>query len=339
MVLDRKLIYIVGNARSGTTMMAELLSKDKKVFTFGEIHFFEQLWNGNINVLDDAESLDLFKHLFAIQRDGYLAQHTYKDYEIDAKLLLDTISKKNVEKKPLNLYYEFLIYETEQNSKSIPCEQTPKNLLYLDDILKNYSEAYCINMIRDPRDILLSQKNRWKLKFLGLNEIPYLELIRNFINYHPITTSSIWKSSVLSYEKCTDNERVVSIYFEELLNEPEKILKYICSYLEIPYNSNMLKVKQIHSSNENNDPKKVGIDKKKAGRWNQGGLNKTELFICQRILKKEMERHGYAIETISPNYLMLFVYYLYFPLHIVLVLLFNFNRAKSLTSAIKKRLT
>lgn len=37
-----KIIFVVGNSRSGTTMMGRILGNHSKVHTFGELHFFEQ---------------------------------------------------------------------------------------------------------------------------------------------------------------------------------------------------------------------------------------------------------------------------------------------------------
>ena len=39
------MIFIVGNSRSGTTMMGRILGNNPNVFTFHELHFFEQLWS------------------------------------------------------------------------------------------------------------------------------------------------------------------------------------------------------------------------------------------------------------------------------------------------------
>lgn len=42
-MLDNLGIFIVGNSRSGTTMMGRILGNHTDVFTFHELHFFEQL--------------------------------------------------------------------------------------------------------------------------------------------------------------------------------------------------------------------------------------------------------------------------------------------------------
>lgn len=46
-------------------------------------------------------------------------------------------------------------------------------------------------MVRDPRDVLLSQKYKWKIRFLGANNIPYREVLRCWANYHPIAIAKL----------------------------------------------------------------------------------------------------------------------------------------------------
>ena len=64
-------------------------------------------------------------------------------------------------------------------------------------------------MVRDPRDVLLSQKNKWKRKFLGANDIPFFELLRARFNYHPYTISKMWKTAV--NRGCVKHQNVQTI--------------------------------------------------------------------------------------------------------------------------------
>nr|MCR5854169.1 sulfotransferase [Thermodesulfobacteriota bacterium] len=95
----------------------------------------------------------------------------------------------------MDVYKFFLYYETKKNKKEIPCEQTPRNLYYLKEIFENVPEAKVIYMLRDPRAVLLSQKNKWKMKFLGHKNMPLKEALRSWINYHPYTISKLWNSA------------------------------------------------------------------------------------------------------------------------------------------------
>ena len=68
------IIFIVGNSRSGTTMFSRILNNHDEIFSFHEIHFFEELVSAN--ELNKAISSDnasiLLAKLISIQRIGYL---------------------------------------------------------------------------------------------------------------------------------------------------------------------------------------------------------------------------------------------------------------------------
>lgn len=44
---DSMILFIVGNSRSGTTMLGRILGNHSQVYTFGELHFFEQMVQEN----------------------------------------------------------------------------------------------------------------------------------------------------------------------------------------------------------------------------------------------------------------------------------------------------
>ena len=44
MNLNHQTIFVIGSSRSGTTMTGRMLNKHHEIFTFNELHFYEQLW-------------------------------------------------------------------------------------------------------------------------------------------------------------------------------------------------------------------------------------------------------------------------------------------------------
>ena len=179
-----KQIFIVGSSRSGTTMMGRILGNHTNIFTFKELHFFGDIWvNNNDKKLNRDEQVQLLSRLFCIQDRGIFNQNNFTEFKTKSeKILAQDISS------PLKIYELFLTTISKKNSSSISCEQTPKNLYYLEEILDFFPEAKVINLVRDQRDVLLSQKNKWKRRFLGAKSIPLIEAIRSFVNYHPILT-------------------------------------------------------------------------------------------------------------------------------------------------------
>ncbi len=333
------LIFVVGNSRSGTTMMGRILGRHPEVFTFHELHFFEQLWTPTAQscYLSKAEAEQLAARLICIQRDGYLTQGNPDRFSEESQKLIVEIQAETL--TPAEVFEAFLLYEAAKHGKRIPCDQTPRNVFYISEILELYPEARLINMIRDPRDVLLSQKGRWKRRFLGAKSMPIKATVLSWINYHPITTSKLWNSSIGASERFAGNERVYSVHFENLLSEPEKTVQNICEFVGISFESSLLEVPQIGSSIELDNPDRKGINPERAGSWQKGGLSSTEVFLCQWVTKSVMESHGYNLVPIRPNLLLLIYSVITLPMKLALALLFNLKRMQNLNESIRRRLT
>jgi hypothetical protein len=116
-------------------------------------------------------------------------------------------------------------------------------------------------------------------------------------------------------------------------------LKRITEFIGVPYSDEMTRVEYIGSSNEKDEAGKVGIKKNRTDTWKRpGGLNAAEIWICQKITGKLLDRFGYQKAQVSPNPLSLVYYYLSFPVKLVLALLMNLHRMKNIGDAIKRRL-
>lgn len=336
------MIFVVGNSRSGTTMMGRILGNHEEVFTFGELHFFGQLWSpAQTTEWNESDILELASELFCLQRIGYRKQGDPQQFQEDARKLCDWIGVHT--NSPTDLFHAFLRYESNLKGKSIPCDQTPRNVFYIDEILKVYPQARIINMIRDPRDVLLSQKRKWKRRFLGGSDLPLIESLRDWVNYHPITISKIWHSAVKAADQFSDNEKVHIVYFEGLLKSPEKTVAGICDFAEIEYKSSMLEVPQVGSSVDVDNPTETGINPNRAGNWSSsnmhgGKLNTSEIYINQKLNSKLMKKHNYEIMKITPNIFRLLIDLLTFPIKIVLAFLSNLDRIKNIRETIRRRL-
>ena len=335
MPLNKKIIFVVGNSRSGTTMLSRVLGNNSKVLQFQEIHFFE--WMVEVkklhSLLNQDDAVRLANKLMAIQEDGFYQQDDINKYTLISKKNLSKISKLT----PINVYYDFLMFYTENKGKSIPCEQTPKNLYYINEIIDIFPNAKIINMYRDPRSILLSQKNKWKRRFLGEN-MTIFESIRAWTLYHPITIAKLWKSAINTSQKYSQEE-ILSIKFEEFIESPEVYLEKICIFCGIDYDLEMLNVPQIGSSIGKDEPNKKGIDKNKISTWKNANISNTELYILQTLVKNEMISLGYSIEQIKPNYFYLVYLYLIFPIKITTAVLLNLNRMKNIIDTLKRRMS
>jgi hypothetical protein len=327
----QKIIFIVGSSRSGTTMMSRVLNNNKSVFSFKELHFFSQLFsNRESDILDYMSSVNVLSQLFSRQRDGIF--NNIIDNELNS--LSSSLLSKELSYSYFDIFEIFLKDITKKNDKIIACTQTPNNLFYIKDILQEYPHAKVVNMVRDNRDVLLSQKNKWKRKFLGANKIPLFESIRSFFNYHPFTTSFLWKSSLKLTDEFKDHPRLKIIRFEDFLTSPEKQCRDMCDFLSIEFNNRMLSVHNIGSSTEY-DKNKLLIDSTKVFKWEKGGLNNAEIFITQLISNTFMKKYGYIKKNFLFPPLGVLFYLVIFPVKSFFALFFNLGRLTSFITLIK----
>ncbi len=318
--MNTKQIFIAGSSRSGASMMGHILNRHPHIFTFGELHFFGQLWTKKNDgvALTKKETIHLLSKLLCIKKRSIFAQGHHADFVNQANQILDDYLNLS----SAEVFAVFLRNMAVKNGGQIACEQTPRNVFYLTEILQLYPNAKIINMIRDPRDVLLSQKNKWRRRFLTAGNIPIRETIRTYINYHPITISKFWSSSV-QHATRVKSERLITVYFEKVLSNPENEVRKLCDFLNITYDDDMLLVPNAGSSAQHDLAKPPGIDKSKMQKWKLGGLNQGEIFLCQKVASKMMGIHGYKKQEFKFPPLSILLYILMFPFKLGLAFFLN----------------
>jgi hypothetical protein len=334
-----KIIFIVGNSRSGTTMMLRILNNHQQLMVLNELHFFEQLWSPDDKgkTISKEKALEIAAKLVMIQRKGYNTGFIdFTQFYIEAEEVIATLL--NNEFTAEAVFTAMARREIALNNKQIVCEKTPQNVFYIKEIFELFPNAKVVNMVRDPRAILLSQKNKWNRKNLGGWYITRRESIRLQINYHPITLSKLWNAAINAAGLFKTDQRLISVRFEDLLENPEQTIRTICKHIEVDFDAKMMNITQESSSIEK-DSKEIGFKKERASNWLKGGLNITERWICQTICKKNMQQYGFPIEDIKPNIFYLLFYYISFPVKISLALLMNLDRMKNMAETLKRRMS
>lgn len=332
----KKIIYVVGNSRSGTTMMSRVLNNHSKIYSLPELHFFERYNEVDLNIIN-SESVLLNEGL----RLNNIIKHGFYHKglnESDKAELLKHISDSNC--KTLINVYDLLVSKS-SNESEIICEQTPQNIFYFKEIENHFPDSLFIFMIRDPRDVMLSQKRKWRRAQNGATFIPWSETIRARFNYHPFTIARLWKSSAMVISNANDfqkNSNKLLVRYEDFINDTDEIMNQICSFIKIDKEVGMTAVNQVGSS-DSLDKATKGIRKDRVGAWKNSSLNSTEIYICELINHKWMKENNYILSNVKPNYLLLVIYFLIFPFQITINILMNFKRVKSIGSAIKKRMS
>lgn len=332
-----KMIFVVGNSRSGTTMLGRILGKHDEIYTFEELHFFE-------NLVDEADVLDrpaLSKSSALILAARIL---TSARFNIFAKPKLDELKPEILQIiEPMqrfdavSVYQAVINYEVCRRGKRIACEQTPRYLFSLDEIFSVFPNARVINIARDPRDVMLSQKNKWRTYLHGSWDMPFVEAVRVWANYHPLLISKLWSSCIRQAEKYRCDPRIHFVRFEDLVSTPDTTVKNICEHIGVSFKLEMLEVEDIGSSIKEDRPGVIGINKLAAARWRKGGLTPSEIAICNLECNEYMTIYDYPIMNTSYEKLKYFSAFPSLIWKISLSFLLNWSRNKNIFSSIKRR--
>ncbi len=294
-------VFVVGASRSGTTLMSRVIARGTDVRSLAEVHFFERLWqpdSGN-GVLDRTTAVELAARLVHTQHRGlFYKQGHASEHTATAEAIVDAVSDgPGGGGAPLSIYGSFLDHEARRRGGVRACDQTPRNAFFLTEILAAFPDARVINMVRDPRAVLLSQKNKWRRRSLGEAALPRSEVVRSWSNYHPLVTARLWRAAVLAADRCAD-ERVLTVRFEDLLAEPEPTVRAVAEHCGAEYSPAMLDVPMESSSIASDDPERRGLRVEAAEAWRMhNGLSATEIALCQQVAAAEMRAHGYEPDS------------------------------------------
>lgn len=335
-MMSQRNFFIVGNSRSGTTMMMRILNAHSTVHSINEPHFFETMWTpADLDrLIEQEEAEELLRKLFTRQRDGFFSKVEPLSYAEEIATILQEI--KLHDRTRLEVFRHFMQFEASANGKSIPCEKTPQNVFYLREMLMHFEQGKIINMVRDPRAVLLSQKRKWKRKFLGGTFLTYREMLRLMINYHPLTIGRLWNSSLAAAQTYRDHPNILHLKFEDLLSNPKDTVQDVCKFLNVEYQEDMLQIPYAGSSSVADQHDEKGIRTQRADSW-KGKLSASEVFLCQWICRKHMKTWGYEPVKVFPNPLRIVWNFLIFPFKLMLAVIVNLGRMRSVVDTLQRR--
>lgn len=283
-------IFIIGRSRSGTTLLRSMLDMHPGISIPNECTFILQLskryknvknWNPGIieNFLRDLKKTWLFDNL---KLDINNLKISLLNLGLNTNY--QEICKQVILHTPSALIKTNLLYVGDKN---------PSYSLHFKDLFNIFSDA-CkyIYINRDYRDQYVSLKNA------GI-ELPNI-----------VVSAKRWNFAFRSFFRTMENKGLNYFYlrYEDLVNDPEKKLTEICSFLNIPYDAGMLEfytienlkksfseasLQEIHSSIKN------PVTKDKIGLW-ENYLSKRQVQLLDKICSKTEKQSGYeSVSTIN----------------------------------------
>jgi len=285
------IVFVTGASRSGTTMLSRILGNHSRILGLRELHYFGDLCDpADTRQLDKRALHHLAAMIFSRQaREVWGGDPT--ELELSrARHVCDSLAPG--QRTGYGVFAAALASLAEDAGKSIACEQTPRNVFYAQSILTNLPGAALIHIVRDPRAVLASQKNRWKMRLLGAKRIPRYEMIRTWVNYHPVTMAKLWRGATNAALRLRGDPRVMLVRFEDLIAEPEAQIRGMCGFLGVPFEPGMSLIPKWGSSNLKHDSGKKELAKDVLDQW-QTVLSDGEIEVVEQIAGELMRRFSY----------------------------------------------
>ncbi len=323
----KPILFVTGASRSGTTMLARMFGGHSRILALNETHYFGSLCDPeNAHaVVSESTAEELATALISRHRRGLWCGVPTAQERFEAAAIISGLSL--AERNPFEIFFTAARYLAAESGKAVACEQTPRNIFYARKLLERYPGAYVVHIVRDPRGVLASQKNRWKLRELGAAHLPAREMIRNRINYHPITICRLWTEANNEAVGLEGHERFRIVRFEDLAAAPEEKARELCHLLQVSFEPQMLDLPQWGSSNLSHTSESRGVSKDVVDRWGRV-LSPSEVQVCEAMTAGLMSRFGYVLHTSgSLKSLKAIPSFLSYPFHVAAVLAFNPSRA------------
>jgi len=261
---DARPIFIVGNARSGTTLMRVLLSSHPNIYITHEPWFY--VWLGLCpRTMSGDEFLRAYFRTFSFRW-----------------LRLDPAAVMGVLPSPLPRGSVHLGFRAIMKLKAAAFgrqrwgEKTPGHIDHLPEIFRDFPDARVIVMVRDPRTAVDSTRRMvWGSESDLANSLAYVSGLRNAAPFR---------------------DRVLSVKLEELRQEPERAMRRVLDFVEEPWDGAVLD----HASN-NPDPMDMppvpwlqtateplrGVDTRLRA------MEPDRVRLIETVCRASMRRHGY----------------------------------------------
>ena len=211
-----------------------------------------------------------------------------------------------------------------------------REIFLVADLLGDFPESHAVQIVRDPRAVIHSQRNRWRQKWLGAGHTPWRRAVANWVNYHPITASKLWLNAYRAGQQLLQHSRFTRVKYEDLLMSPDETVRKLCADLGLEFEASMLDIPQVGSSHRRHDGPGKGVVRGAADSW-RGCQPHSDTWICQLMTAEARAELGYESIAVGTPILGVLVRTLLYPFHLLAMLLVNPRLALRVRSISKRQ--
>lgn len=221
-VLKERPVFVIGHERSGTTLLMIMLGCHSR-FAVPEVgwlfpRFYPYLYSyGDLNQEDNLRTL-ADEMLFGLN-------HHLWGMNLNPRTAVDEILAMARERSFAGIYCAMHERFAQEQGKPRWGQKTPHNLYFVGPIRECFPNAQFIYIVRDGRDA----------------GVDYIESA--FGPTNAFCAAESWKmawNAVKPWREKLGSDEWLDVKYEELVREPEKVLRQVCEFLGEDYEPGML---------------------------------------------------------------------------------------------------
>ncbi len=275
----RRPFFIVGMPRSGTTLLQAMLMSLPGLYVVNEAQVMSFVYRHRrkFGDLDDAAGFD---RTIAAIRDVCAATELPVDWPaLEAEL-------RATPRTHVQLFDTLLFHIQQRRGARRVGDKTPPHLLYVDELLAAFPDAQVITIIRDGRDVAVSQR---------IFDEPVINVAIRWRLYQRRHFRLAAKYSPGQY---------THVRYEDLVLHPQRELERLCAFLDEPFDASVLDYhERTHTGFARRESHKLRtlepVTGDRIGRYREK-LSRNDIAIFQAVAGGCLRQLGYPIEPISP---------------------------------------
>ncbi len=275
--------FIVGSPRSGTTLLQAMLMSIPGVYIPPETKF----WAVSKGRGADFGPLTSDRG-FELTVESILTACDESEVPLDVEALRTAWAEGE---RTHAAMFDTLLRHIQKNF--LRCrrigEKSPPHLLYVPELLETFPEGRVIAIIRDGRDVAISQSQAWQSNVLrvAISWKRDQRLHRNYAERFP-------------------PDRYTSVRYEDLVTQPEAELRRLCDFLGEEFTPDLLEHhKRADTGFAKREKHKARtmepVTSSRISRYRQS-LKRSDIALFQLLAGDELRRQGYDLEPI-PSWL------------------------------------
>lgn len=276
--------FIVCSGRSGSTMLRLMLASHSRLCIPPETGFLIPLVKRfSIDRLLSAEQVESAISIMT-------SHHRWPDMKLDEREFRSRVSQLSA---PYLRDLAEVVYRWhgEAEGKTRWGDKTPPYIEIVPQLARIYPQARFIHLVRDGRDVARSFQSRGWVASSWLHDNGR-EWLRAMECHWRLMRSEL-------------RERILLIYYEDLLREPEKTLRKVCQFIGETFEPQMLSWQRIVDAQVSkrehlqHNRLKLQIGAEGLGRWKRE-LSPRSTFLCEAFMAADLKRLGYELRYSGP---------------------------------------